>query len=182
MKIGRRMIGSLLTILLCASLADSVGDRRVRLVADDAAEGRTISEMTQEQLGAEYQRINQSRPSLLGPIALTGLGLASGFGGPYLCYLSLGLLFGNIYGAGTQGLVLLVLGGVAFFAGIACVIAGVIALVIAIRGEAAASAKLAEVRSRLQVLPSANSPPTLLNWPQDANRTVPGDGYVVLEF
>lgn len=196
----------LLTLLNLApgiQLADTVegrhvalSDARIRLVSDDEETRPSIDAMTREQLTAELRRLDETKPSLVGPIVLTAVGLGLGVGG----YVGISILAASLFASGSAGgigVVLLYVGfilvGVACIVGIVLAIVGTVKLITRIIGKVKHGREVSEVQSRLDTmgsqpqlvppppeeapLPLPPPPP-----PPQANLVVPGAMQTVMTF
>jgi hypothetical protein len=164
----------LLTVLNLApgiQLADNVAGRhvalseaRIRLVSSEEDEGRpSLDSMTREQLAAEMRRLDETRPSLVGPIVLTAVGVGLLTGG----YVLLNVFYGGLTGLSVTGnstaVLLTYLGflavGLVTIAGVVLAIIGSVKLITRIVAKIRHGREVSEVQSRIDEVD--RSPPSL---------------------
>ncbi|MBS1149282.1 MAG: hypothetical protein H6Q89_980 [Myxococcaceae bacterium] len=197
------MTGLLLATLLPLSpgiqLIDNVEARHLALsdvrfhplrVSDDAQPPPTFDQMSREQLRAELRRLDETRPSLGGPIAMLSVALALIIPGIPMTAIGVTGLVASARGA-VVGWTLAsgILTGVGFVivtAGIILAIVGGVTLGVRLKARSESGRAADEVRRRLEALdpgqplpvPPAEAPAP----PPQANFVVPGPSQTVLTF
>ena len=192
------LLATLLNLSPGIQLADNVEARHLALsdarlpllfVSDDE-ERPSIDAMTREQLAVELRRLDDTRPSLVGPIVLLGVGAALAIPGavlvitglPYLAFRAealVGALF--IFGGGillTVGVVLALIGG--------------IKLAVRVGARSRHAEETDEVRKRIDTMdqtvpppppgPAPDAMPPPPPPPPSANLVVPGGMQTVMTF
>jgi hypothetical protein len=125
---------------------------------------------TREQLQHEYNRLEESRPSLVGPIVMLSIGVVLTPPGAYFLAAGIGTLFyalgaGGSYAAGAfmiTAIIYMVVGLVLLVPGVVLLIMGAVKLPGAIRGRSAINEQMDDVRSRInsnEGAPAAPPPP-----------------------
>lgn len=171
---------SLLNLSPGIQLADNVAarnvalsDARFRLVSDEEDEARpSLEAMTQAQLTAELRRLDETRPSLVGPIVMLVVGAALAVPG----YIVINILSPTLLTLGTNAtmngtaVLLAYLGfigaGVLCIVGIVLVIIGTVKLIRRILAKKGHSEEVLAVQQRLDTInaqppavPEAPPPP-----------------------
>lgn len=197
------MTGLLLAVLLNLSpgiqLADNVSARHVALsqarlplvfVSDEDVRP-SIDAMSREQLAVELRRLEENKPSLVGPIVLLSVGGALAIPGVYILLTGLSSL--GYYSSGFEAFLAVVFVGVgvAFLtAGVILAIVGGIKLATRLVGRGKHLEEVEEVRKRIdaldQTIPVPPPPPELVPPPPppppQANLVIPGAMRTVMTF
>lgn len=157
---------SLLNLSPGIQLADNVAarnvalsDARFRLVSDEEDEARpSLEAMTQAQLTAELRRLDETRPSLVGPIVMLVVGAALAVPG----YIVINILSPTLLTLGTNAtmngtaVLLAYLGfigaGVLCIVGIVLVIIGTVKLIRRILAKKGHSEEVLAVQQRLDTI------------------------------
>ena len=199
------MTGLLLATLLNLSpgivLADNVearnvalSDARLRLqfVADDGPRP-SLDTMTREQLAAELRRLDDTKPSIGGPIVLLSIGAGLSIPGAYFLISGLSTAAFNS-GTFTQaaGYILAGFGGVLLTAGLILVIVGAILLPMRLSKRTAHAEETEQIRRKMDTMdqgapppppgPEEMVPPPPPPPPPQANFVVPGAMRTVMTF
>lgn len=176
----------------------ALSDARIRLVSDDEETRPSLDTMTREQLVAELRRLDETRPSLVGPIVLLSVGVALAVPGYIVLNMLMGGLLGSAASITTNGSAVAVMYlafvgvGVLCIVGIVLVIIGVVKLIKRIIAKGAHNREVDELQNRIdnfqpQQLDQPPPPPPALfppppPPPAEANLVVPGGLRTVMTF
>jgi hypothetical protein len=147
------MSGALLAVLLTASagiqLAGTAADRRVRLVATDAAQLPTLELMTKQQLENELLRLQNSQPRLLAPILFISVGAVAALGGLVLLNAGAALVFST---PALLATFLLSAGAVFLLGGVVLAIVGLVQIGRRLAERRVLGVQMEKIEERLQSL------------------------------
>lgn len=181
------MTSLLLVIVVCSSPGIRLVDTstgRIRLVSDDDEEKPNLDKMTRVQLVEELHRLEDARPGLGGPIAMTVVGAALLFPGAFFGIYGFGLAaaeFGMKASAGTAvGYLLMMGGGVFVLVGLILAIVGVVKLIKRFGARRTHGEEVDALRQRIDTLNT--QPPPLPVPPPEANLVVPAPMRTVMTF
>lgn len=207
------MTGLLLATLLNLSpgiqLADNVAARNVALsearlpllfVSDDEETKKpSIDAMTRDQLAAELRRLDETKPSIVGPIVMLAIGAPLVIGGSLIVIEGLGNIaavsgttFSATFGAYFVGYFLIIAGAAFITVGAILAIIGGIKLAMRLGSKRAHTEETDEIRKRIDTMdqaappPQPPPPPELMPPPPppppQANFVVPGQMMTMMTF
>ena len=189
------VLAALLNLSPGIQLADNVESRHVALsearlplvfVSSDELRP-SIDAMTREQLAAELRRLEDTRPSLVGPIVLLSVGAVLAIPGAALIAIGVG----NLGGTSFVEVLMIAGGAMLTITGVVLVLVGGIMLAVRLVRRGGHAADVDEVRMRIdvldQTLPTPAAPATELVPPPPpppprANLVVPGGLRTVMTF
>jgi hypothetical protein len=172
-------------------LADTTGPRHVGLlgggrvvfVSDDEAPTMSIDQMTRDQQVNELRRIEENRPSLVGPIVLLSIGGALLIEGVYNLFSGLYTvgLGGTIYA--TAGYIVLGIGAISITVGVILGVIGLVKLLGRLSARREAASQIDELHRRIDSAPPVGIPPPPPPMPPpSANWVLPSEGMTVASF
>lgn len=194
------LLATLLNLSPGIQLADGAGVRNVALsearlpfllVSDEEDDKRpSIDAMTREQLVSELRRLDDTRPSLGGPIAALSVGVVLGISGAAVAFVGVGVI-GFSGSAQILTYALLGVGGAMVIVGAILILVGTIKLATRFGAIRAHRDETDEVQKRIdaidQKLPPMAPSPDLLPPPPpppppQASRLLPGAMATVMTF
>jgi len=197
------LLATLLNLSPGIQLADNVESRNVALsearlpllfVSDDDGPRPSLDAMTREQLAVELRRLDETKPSIVGPIILLSVGGAVAIPGLYLVLTNVGYLGTTSTAVRIATFIVLGVGAVMITVGAILALVGGIKLATRLGERGRHAQDTDEVRKKIDALDQAAPPPPppppgpdMLPPPPpppppQANLVVPGGMQTVMTF